>query len=138
MSCSIKKLKSHMLLTCKSFMFSDFTWKKIFYVGRLVPPPPCPTFLYGPDRLCLFYSKCHYLIFPLNMFVFRDVFIRFFGVTAFFNNFLCSSFDSLCKLDVLSAVLNAIFDCFIAFRSFRILFYCPFPVFLNFIVLTSW
>ena len=26
--CSINKLKSHMLFTCKNFMFSDFMWKK--------------------------------------------------------------------------------------------------------------
>ena len=60
MSCSANKLKSHMLFTCKNFMFSDFTWKKINFapgngVGGggegLAPPPPCPPappFLYGP------------------------------------------------------------------------------------------
>ena len=26
-SCSIHKLKFHMVFTCKRFMFSDFTWK---------------------------------------------------------------------------------------------------------------
>ena len=30
MSCSMKKLKSHMLFTSKNFMFSDFPWKIIF------------------------------------------------------------------------------------------------------------
>ena len=30
MSSSINKLKSHMLITCKNFMFSDLTWETIF------------------------------------------------------------------------------------------------------------
>ena len=30
MFCSINKLQSHMLFTCKNFMVSDFTWKKNF------------------------------------------------------------------------------------------------------------
>ena len=30
LSCSINKLKSQMFFACKSFMFSEFTWKKIF------------------------------------------------------------------------------------------------------------
>ena len=34
MSCSINKLKSHMLFTCKHFMSSDFTWKK-FLLQRM-------------------------------------------------------------------------------------------------------
>ena len=43
MSCSIDKLKPHMLFTCKNFMFSDFTWKKVFAPGNgeggeLAPP----------------------------------------------------------------------------------------------------
>ena len=31
MSCSINTLKSYMLFTCKSFMFSDFTRKKTYF-----------------------------------------------------------------------------------------------------------
>ena len=42
MSCSINKLKSHMLYTCKNFMFSDFTWKKNICSRK------CRTFPYGP------------------------------------------------------------------------------------------
>ena len=62
MSCSINKLKSHMLFTCRNFMllwfydkFYDFTWKKMFAPGNgggrtNVPPAPggswnwCPPF----------------------------------------------------------------------------------------------
>ena len=45
-SCSISKLKSHFLFTCKSFtkiLFSDLTWKKFFAPGNcrgLAPPSP--------------------------------------------------------------------------------------------------
>ena len=46
MSCSINKLKSHMLFTCKNFKFSNFTWEKQFLlqemVGGLPPPAPPP------------------------------------------------------------------------------------------------
>ena len=47
MSCSINKLKFHMLFTCQNFMFSDFTRKNNFYSrkwwevgggGVLLPP----------------------------------------------------------------------------------------------------
>ena len=52
-SCSIEKLKSHMLFTCKNFMFFDFTWKKKFVPGNGggagAPPPLLHPFLYGPD-----------------------------------------------------------------------------------------
>ena len=47
MSCSIKKLKSHLLFTCKNFMFYDFMWKKSFAPGNGEGdwcPPPCPPF----------------------------------------------------------------------------------------------
>ena len=49
-SCSRNKLRSHMFFTCKNFVFSDFTWKKIFlqeivgeWGGR-----GCQPFPYGP------------------------------------------------------------------------------------------
>ena len=43
MSCSIKKLKSHMLFSCKNFRFSDLKWEKNFcsrkwWEGGLVAP----------------------------------------------------------------------------------------------------
>ena len=47
-SCSISKLKSHFLFTCKSFtkiLFSDLTWKKFFAPGNCRgarAPLPCP------------------------------------------------------------------------------------------------
>ena len=55
MSCSVNKLKSQMFFKCKNFMFSDFTWKKIYFApgnggggrGGLAFPPG-PLFLYGP------------------------------------------------------------------------------------------
>ena len=46
MSCSINKLKSQMLFTCKTFMFSDF-----MFSGPPPPQFPLPVqspFLYGP------------------------------------------------------------------------------------------
>ena len=47
MACSINTLKSHMFFTCKNFMFSDFTWKKIILllemVRGLAPPASLPT-----------------------------------------------------------------------------------------------
>ena len=61
MSCSINKLKSHMLFTSKNFMFSEFTWEKNFCSrkwwkggGKGVLAPRSP-FLYGPawSRLLL-------------------------------------------------------------------------------------
>ena len=33
-SCSVNKLKSDMLFTCRNVMFSYFTWKKIFAPGN--------------------------------------------------------------------------------------------------------
>ena len=49
MSCSINKLKFHMLFTCQNFMFSDFTRKNNFYSrkwwevgGGWCPPTPIP------------------------------------------------------------------------------------------------
>ena len=41
-SCLVNKLKSHMLLKCKKFMFPDFKWKKIWLQemvgeGDLIP-----------------------------------------------------------------------------------------------------
>ena len=46
---SVNKLNSHMLFTCKSFMFFDFTWKKNFFQGNggVSRHPP---FLYGPGK----------------------------------------------------------------------------------------
>ena len=45
-SCSVNRPKSQMLITCKDFIFSDFTWKKIFAPGNGgwvgAPLPPCP------------------------------------------------------------------------------------------------
>ena len=77
MPCSITKLKSHMLFTCKSFMFSDFTWKNVTPenvgegggggAGTPCPPP----FLYGPDETILFCTLWFYLI-PKSVF---EVFI---------------------------------------------------------------
>ena len=54
--CSINKLKSHMLLTCKNVTFYGFTWKNFFLLQEMVAQggegvwlaPPCPTFIYGP------------------------------------------------------------------------------------------
>ena len=51
--CSINTLKSHMFFTRKSFMFSDFTWKKNILLQEMVrgaeggwrPLPPFPTAL---------------------------------------------------------------------------------------------
>ena len=45
MSCSINKLKSHMLFTCKNFVFSDFTWKTNFAPGN---DGEAGTFVYSP------------------------------------------------------------------------------------------
>ena len=51
-SCSINKLRSEMFFTCKTFMFSDFTSKKIFcsrkwwWGGEW--RPPAPPFPYSP------------------------------------------------------------------------------------------
>ena len=56
-SCSVNKLKSDMLFTCKNVMFSYFTWKKIFTPGNdgggrgVGWCPTAPPFFYGPDRL---------------------------------------------------------------------------------------
>ena len=36
MSCSINKLKPHMLFTCKNFMFSDLTWEKKCLLQEMV------------------------------------------------------------------------------------------------------
>ena len=36
-SCSIRKLKFHMLFTCKNFVFFDFTWNKIFAPRNVLP-----------------------------------------------------------------------------------------------------
>ena len=33
-SCSVNKLKSDMLFTCRNVMFSYFTWKKVFAPGN--------------------------------------------------------------------------------------------------------
>ena len=63
----ISKLKSHMFFTCKSFMFSDFTWKKSFApenggAGGLAPPPvvsPFPTALLkqGKVKFCQMFKS---------------------------------------------------------------------------------
>ena len=47
-----------MLLTCKDFIFSDFTWKKRFLHHEMVmvvagTPPPAPSFPYGPEYVVL-------------------------------------------------------------------------------------
>ena len=48
MSCSINKLKSHILFSCQNFMFSIFTWKEFSAprngegAGATHPPPPPP------------------------------------------------------------------------------------------------
>ena len=59
---STNRLKSHMLFTCKNFMFFDFTRVKKFCSGNggirgggeelALPPPSPPTdpFLYGPEK----------------------------------------------------------------------------------------
>ena len=56
-SCSVNKLKSHMLFTFKNVVFRFYV-EKNFLLQELVgvegltpPPPPPPPFLYGPDRL---------------------------------------------------------------------------------------
>ena len=45
-SCLVNRPKSQILITCKDFIFSDFTWKKIFAPGNGgwvgTPLPPCP------------------------------------------------------------------------------------------------
>ena len=75
MPCSINKLKSHMLFTCKSFMFSDFRWKNFTPEnvggGGGVLATPAPPFLYGPDETILFCTLWFYLI-PKSVF---EVFI---------------------------------------------------------------
>ena len=54
-SCSVNRPKSQILITCKDFILSDFTWKKTFCirkwcVGWRPSPPPHPAlpFPYGP------------------------------------------------------------------------------------------
>ena len=52
--CSINTLKSHMFFTRKSFMFSDFTWKKNILLQEMVRGTeggwrPLPPFSYGPE-----------------------------------------------------------------------------------------
>ena len=52
--CSINTLKSHMFFTRKSFMFSDFTWKKNILLQEMVRGAeggwrPLPPFSYGPE-----------------------------------------------------------------------------------------
>ena len=68
MSCSINKLKSRMLFTCKKCMFSNFTWKKYFCSkkwgrGGGAGAPPAP-FLYGPacdnQMLLRVISQCRF------------------------------------------------------------------------------
>ena len=58
-SCSINKIKRHMLFTNQNFMFYHFTRKKIFCSKKWCgggwpppPPPPLPPFLYSPDKFC--------------------------------------------------------------------------------------
>ena len=50
MSCSINKLKSHMLFTCKNFKFSDLTWEKDFCTRKWWGDwrPSCPPFSLRP------------------------------------------------------------------------------------------
>ena len=55
MTCSINKLKSHLLFKYKNFMFSNFMWKKHIFLQEMVGPgggggAPLPPFLYGPDK----------------------------------------------------------------------------------------
>ena len=59
MSCPVNKLKSQMFFKCKNFMFSDFTWKKIYFapgnggVGRGgAGVPPWPPLSLRPRVLC--------------------------------------------------------------------------------------
>ena len=63
-SCSINKLKSHILFTCKSltklFMLFDLTWKKIFLLQEMVGGwrlPALPPFLYGPFFDAMFWTR---------------------------------------------------------------------------------
>ena len=71
MYCSINKLKSHMLFTCKNFMFSNFTWKKKF-CSRKWWGIPDPSFLYGPVTcnkldLMMKLDSIKYLKHPVNL-----------------------------------------------------------------------
>ena len=56
MSCSINKIKRHMLFTNQNFMFYHFTRKKIFCSKKWWEggwhPPLLPPFLYSPDKFC--------------------------------------------------------------------------------------
>ena len=70
MHCSINKLKSHMLSTCKNFIFSNFTWKKNFW-SRKWWGIPAPSFLYGPvvcskSDLMMNLDSIEYLKHPIN------------------------------------------------------------------------
>ena len=71
MYCSINQLKSHMLFTCKSFMFSNFTWKKNFS-SRKGWGISAPSFLYGPvvcnkSDLMMNLDSIEYLKHPINL-----------------------------------------------------------------------
>ena len=90
MPCSINKLKSHMFFTCKNFMFSDFTWKKIFCSrkwwgrGGWDPLPPFTTVLSTDIKMdvSLFFSPvwCYLQVF----------FLRFDGHnTRYDQNYVC-------------------------------------------------
>ena len=84
MSCSINKLKSHMLFTCKNFGFPILSEKKNwsrkwwgggrgFGAGTLPPPPPCWPFL------CL--RPCSCLHEAGNVIKIHPVLYAFFGIS---------------------------------------------------------
>ena len=69
MSCSVNKLKSQMFFKCKNVMFSDFTWKKIYFApgngggGRGGwRPPLAPSFSTAPCFVLLDYQLTESLI----------------------------------------------------------------------------
>ena len=80
MSCSINKLKSHILFSYQNFMFSIFTWKEFSAPrngGRAGAPHPCPPppphhFSTAPGFELSFFLKVQKVViltncgFPLN------------------------------------------------------------------------
>ena len=49
-SCSINKLKSHILFTCRNFVFQFFLEKNFAPENGEGAATPCPPFLYDPDK----------------------------------------------------------------------------------------
>ena len=83
MSCSINQPKSQKLITCKDFIFSDFTWKKRFCCrkwreeGDIFSLRPCENMqqIYRRTPMCNFaLGHCCY---PVNLLhIFRTSFLK--------------------------------------------------------------